>query len=221
MALAQVLVMRIPLPRSARSRLVGLVGVAPGLGCASIATETADAAPTGDAAPALPPYLAGCGSLFAARVTERMVISDQEDPTISGSTIPYADVATYRWPSPEVYRARVLAQSHDADLLWTTAAREDGAGQRGDAMFVLRKARRGAAPWEAAEHTHLGSTAKLAEAMTRCEADGTVVAQVPLAMMIDAWLRGAARDPFVVEDAAAWNHVDPYWVTGAGCVAPE
>ena len=151
--------------------------------------------------------------------TRFLVVSDQEDHVIAGAGIAYADDPAYRWPTPDVYRARVLAQARDANALWTTAAREDGAGIAGNAMFVLRKSRRGSQPWERAEHTHLGSDSGLRSSMTLCTAVGAPGTTIALGAMIDSWAHGTASSSFVVEDATAGG--SPFWVTGDQCIAPE
>jgi hypothetical protein len=148
------------------------------------------------------------------------VVADQEDHTIAGSTVHYADDPSYRWANAATYRMRVLAQTYDAERFWTTG-REDGPADARDAMFILRKSRRGSAPWGAAEHTHLGSNSRMNAQMTFCSAVGAPVGSASLARMLDTWIEGAAPETFVVENGITWDGVSPYWITGSTCTAPE
>lgn len=153
--------------------------------------------------------------------TPFLVLADQEDPAISDAGATYAEDQSYAWANPETYRERVLAQTRDIEASWTTAAREEGAGVAGNAMFVLPKTRRGAQPWGRATHVHLGSNTTMQSEMTLCSAVGSPVAGASLAIIVDTWARGRARELFVVEDGASWDGVSPYWVTGSSCIEPE
>jgi hypothetical protein len=153
--------------------------------------------------------------------TPFLVLADQEDPAIADAGAIYAEDPSYAWADPATYRERVLAQTRDIEASWTTAAREEGAGNAGNAMFVLPKTRRGMQPWGRATHVHLGSNATMQSQMSLCSAAGARIASASLAAIVEAWVRGRAPELFVVEDAASWDGVSPYWVTGASCIAPE
>lgn len=153
--------------------------------------------------------------------TPVFVLADQEDSTIGGVPVPYADVPGYTWPAVGIYRQGVLDQAYDIRDHWGTAAREDGAGVGDGLVMLLRKSRRGNQAWAAANHVHLGDDVKMSWQMTLCTAAGDATMSVSSLAAVYAWATSGVPATMVAEDAAAWDGSSPYWVTGGSCVAPE
>ena len=83
-----------------------------------------------------------------------MVIADQQDLTIAGSSVPFADRGDYGWPSLEQYRRRVLDQANDIHRNGTTSRREEGAKMDMGQVFILRRS-------PSNNHTHFGDNVKM------------------------------------------------------------
>lgn len=153
--------------------------------------------------------------------TPAFVVADQEDHTISGVPVAFADGRGYQWPSAGVYRRRVLDQTYDAREHWATAAREEGPGTPGGLVFLLRKSRRDGMAWGAPNHVHLGDDAKMMWSMTRCTAAGDELLSVSIVGAIHTWATTDVPAMVIAEDAASWDGASDFWVTGSSCAPPE
>jgi hypothetical protein len=153
--------------------------------------------------------------------TPLMFVADQEDNTISGARLAYADDDRYVWPDPATYRRRILDQTYDIRDHWTTGARKGGAGKAGDLAFLLRKSRRGNQPWARANHVHFSNNTKMAWKMTRCDAQGRAVETLSIAGAILAWVDGSLGHMVIAEDASQVSSGEDYWITGETCTAAE
>ena len=153
--------------------------------------------------------------------TPAFVLADQEDNTVSGVPVAWVEERGYGWPSFDVYRQRVLDQAYDIRDHYTTAAREEGAGEMSDLVFMLRKSRRDGKGWGAANHVHFGDNTKMQWKMTRCTAAGDEVLSVSSIAAIAAWATTDAPTQVIAEDAATWDGASDFWVSGAACPPPE
>lgn len=156
--------------------------------------------------------------------TPYMVIADQQDFKIAGSSVPFADRGDYGWPSLEQYRRRVLDQANDIHRNGTTSRREEGAKMDMGQVFILRRS-------PSNNHTHFGDNAKMGIgspdtvgqwAMTRCtrpsDSSGLTLSNLQL---IDTWLKGTLPVSLISEDASRWDGASPFWVSGATCRTPQ
>lgn len=150
-----------------------------------------------------------------------LVLADQEDQTIKDVTPPFADDRSYFWDAPATYRAPVLDQAVDIVTSWSTDAREDGAGQLGDAVLILPKSRRDGQGWGQARHVRMGDDAEMQKGMTLCDSGGDRVVTISFAEMIGTWLADELPVYFAMEDASRWDGDTNFWVSGDRCRAPE
>ena len=150
-----------------------------------------------------------------------LILADQEDATVSGASPIYADTMGYHWADPATYRRRVLDGAKDIAAHWATAARAEGAGTAGNFALIRPKSRRQGETWGHARHVRFGDDAEMRSGMTLCNLAGADPVTIPLGTMLGAWMAGPVATTFLWEDASSWNGATSYWVTGAGCRAPE
>jgi hypothetical protein len=57
--------------------------------------------------------------------------------------------------------------------------------------------------------------------MTRCNAADVALSTVPFRRMIASWVVNTAPEHLVMENAATWDGLSNYWVSGSTCRLPE
>lgn len=149
------------------------------------------------------------------------VLADQEDATVSGAPLQYADDSSYTWQNPETYRTRILDQAYDVQNFWDTSSREEGAGTPGNAVLILPKSRRDGEPWGKAQHVRFGDDAEMLKKMTRCTSQGTEVASAAFGQALFMWTQDMLPVQFVFEDGQSWDGSSDYWITGSTCDPPQ
>jgi len=151
--------------------------------------------------------------------TPVMVVADQEDHTIGSVRAIYATYPNYAWPSPELFRQRVLDQSKDIVANWD--ARLEGPEDASNMVFLLRKSRRNNEGWGKANHVHFGDNAKMNWKMTQCSAAGEQLKSFSIADVILGWVKGSLPVQIIAEDGVNWDGASDYWVTGPNCIPPQ
>ncbi|MBL8957096.1 MAG: hypothetical protein JNK82_40355 [Myxococcaceae bacterium] len=148
--------------------------------------------------------------------TAHLVISDRNDPAVSGAELMYVGDTTLTWRSGTgAFGRRTLDTARDIERHSTTAQREEGALAFGTTLLMLRNANRQGQP-PAAVHVFTGDASRMSLQMTRC--NGTTPAG-PSVSVFDAIRyfddRTRIPDPFMVEDPD--DAAGTFWLTGGSC----